>query len=86
MFIHSQIKRNHYRVFAPSLRRVAFEEQKKKERLKITAVVMYAWYLGACGYCSEAWIFRNNKISLPPLPSKNTPHILYSCSVSQSTT
>jgi len=31
-------------------------EQKKKEKLKITAVVMYAWYLGACGYCSEAWI------------------------------
>jgi len=21
----------------------------------ITAVVRYAWYLGVCGYCSEAW-------------------------------
>ena len=29
-------------------------ERKRKEI--ITAVVRYAWYLGVCGYCSEAWI------------------------------
>jgi len=56
MFIHSQIKHNHCLVFALSLRTVTLVEQKKKDRLKITAVVMYAWCLGACGYCSEAWI------------------------------
>jgi len=30
--------------------------------------------------------YRNNEIPLSPIPSKNTPHILHSCSVSQSTT
>ena len=30
--------------------------EKEKEKKKITAVVRYAWYLGACGYCSETWI------------------------------
>ena len=32
-----------------------WKKEKKKEY--ITAVVRYAWYLGACGYCSEASIY-----------------------------
>ena len=40
-------------MFAPSLRKVAHVE---KEKENVPAAVRYAWYLGVCGYCSEAWI------------------------------
>jgi len=38
---------NHYLGFAPSFRSTT----RKKRKVNITAVVRYAWYLGACGYC-----------------------------------